>query len=537
MDRRTRAKEAGLGSGPHNRASAPIARALTLAFYRWGDPNWVAGLSLLAAAPFILAAVSAPALLSFLPTAEMIAPIADARALLEMEPGTARPTASAALLLAADAFADAPGRIHLIAKALAAALVAVPMAILSATRLPALAAALLTGELAAGLAAPFSGPSDLALAAFLLVAIALLCPAARESPARARVEGVIAAGAMFVLWTLSPAFTLGGFFVLAVAPCLGAGDNAVRLPVALAGFAALSILAEGVAPGFNLEQARIAFSMVADAPAGEARIAGGLAASAAIVVACAAIVGGAGRWRGWGVAAGIGVLASAAAILAGADPSPALLSAAAIAAFTAASPFYEALLRGRDRAGVAIALAVAALTLFWSAAHIALAGGRLLMQSAAARAAPSDIRAELALVQPGAPTIARWVAEGRFSTPEARDLFALAPVDQSAILLDAAMRARSFAARGLNVAILTGADAACVIATSRPCRAGGAEAVDSASVVLVPRLDLDPATAAAKGKAEALLYTEFRLAELTPLWEIWIRRGAGLPDGSAMQAH
>ncbi|MGE0408309.1 MAG: hypothetical protein AB7P23_03495, partial [Amphiplicatus sp.] len=82
---------------------------------------------------------------------------------------------------------------------------------------------------------------------------------------------------------------------------------------------------------------------------------------------------------------------------------------------------------------------------------------------------------------------------------------------------------------GLDVAILTGADAACVIAEKRACEADGAKAADAADVVFAPRLDLDPATAAAKGRAEALLYTEFKLVDQTALWEIWVRRGATLP--------
>ncbi|VAV91174.1 hypothetical protein MNBD_ALPHA05-2231, partial [hydrothermal vent metagenome] len=118
---------------------------------------------------------------------------------------------------------------------------------------------------------------------------------------------------------------------------------------------------------------------------------------------------------------------------------------------------------------------------------------------------------------------------GRFSTVEAREFFALAPVDQSMMLLEAAGRAKSMAAEGWGVAILTGADTACVLAERRQCEATGDAAASLANVVFVPRLDLDPATTAAIGRAEALLYTEFKLVEQTPVWEIWVRRGATVP--------
>ena len=79
-----------------------------------------------------------------------------------------------------------------------------------------------------------------------------------------------------------------------------------------------------------------------------------------------------------------------------------------------------------------------------------------------------------------------------FSTPEAREFFALAPVDQSAMLLEAASRAKAIAAEGVGVAILTGADTACVLAEARNCRADGPAAANAANVVFVPRLESRP---------------------------------------------
>ncbi len=119
--------------------------------------------------------------------------------------------------------------------------------------------------------------------------------------------------------------------------------------------------------------------------------------------------------------------------------------------------------------------------------------------------------------------------EGRFSTPEAREFFALTPVDQSAMLLEAAARARTLAANGLDIAFLTGADTACVLAEDRKCQADGPAAAEKANVIFVPRLEMDPKSAEAKGRAEALLYTQFKMVERTALWEIWVRRDSGAP--------
>ena len=121
--------------------------------------------------------------------------------------------------------------------------------------------------------------------------------------------------------------------------------------------------------------------------------------------------------------------------------------------------------------------------------------------------------------------------QGRFHDDFDRrePIFPLAPVDQSAMLLEAASRARAIAKQGLEVAILTAADTACVLTDQHNCYADGPAAATAAAVVFVPRLDLGAATAAAKGRSEALLYTQFKLVESTPLWEIWVRRGASVP--------
>ncbi|HXI88120.1 MAG TPA: hypothetical protein VNH64_11715 [Parvularculaceae bacterium] len=517
------------------RRPAPRARQLAMMLYGWCEPGWVFLIAILAALPFILAAAFSPALLSLQPTAQMIGPIADARAIAA---GAATLKSSPApfyslLLLAGDLFADAPGRIHLLAKAIAAALVAYPFAYLAAARFPAALAVLMTAALAAYVAAPFAGPQDIALAFFVMTALALICSPADQDTGRARLEGAIAGAGLVVLWIMNPAFSLAGFLALAFCPVVTGLAGAARYVAAALVFAIGAAIIEIVSPGLNVARAAAAATMfdAAAAAGGEGAIAlTGIAASAIVVIVVAGIFGGPEHWRGWGAGAALFVVALIAARLAEANATPIIVAAAALACLSTASPFYDGVFRNHDRASVSIAIAAASLTLFWTGAIVVHATGQFFLQHGAADEAPANIRAELGLVQPGGPTIARWIEEGRFSTPEARDLFALAPVDQSEMLLEAAARARKIASYGFDVAILTGADSACVIAEKRACLPNGEKAANDAKVVFVPRLDLDPATAAAKEKSQALLYTEFKLVDKTPLWEIWVRRGATLPD-------
>ncbi len=520
------------------RRPAPMARRLAKLLYGWRTPGFAAFFALLAATPFMLAAALAPALLSLAPTVDLIAPIADARAIAG---GAAPLNADPApfyslLLLAGDLFADAPGRIHLAAKALAAALVVAPLVYFSSVRFPAAMTALFAAAFAAYVAAPFSGREEIALALFLVAALAFVCAPADESRGRARLEGALGGAALFALWLSSPVFSLAGFIALSACPFLTGAEGLRRYACALLVFAALAAAGELISPGLNLVRAGAASGLFSDGVSigGESAVAlGGVAASSAIVIFCAAVFGGGEYARGWVAGLALVAVAFIAARLGGANPTPVFLVGAAVAALSVSSPFYDGVFRSHDRASTALAISAASLTLFWTAALAAHGAGQLVLQHRVAAEAPANIRAELALVQPGGPTIAKWVEEGRFSTPEARELFALAPVDQSAMLLEAAARAKKIASHGVDVAILTGADAACVIAEKRQCRADGEAAANAANVVFVPRLDLDPATAAAKGRSEALLYTEFRLAEQTPLWDVWVRRGANLPAAFA----
>ncbi|MGD9799960.1 MAG: hypothetical protein AB7F91_03415 [Parvularculaceae bacterium] len=523
---------------PAWRRPAPRARAAAMALYSWQDPGLVFILSMVAAAPFVLAAIFSPALLSLAPTVDVIAPIANARAVAS---GAAPLIAAdspfhAALLMAADVFFDSPGRIHLAAKAFAAILAVSPLAYFASARFPVAQSILLSAAVAAFVAAPFAGPLEISLAFFVALATALICAPADEGAARARSEGALCGAILFVLWTSHPIFALLGFLALSACPFLTGRRGLDRYVVSLGGALILAGLAETLAPGLNLARAEAAsgaLSSVAQKAAGSVWGLAGVAVTTGVTIAAAAIFGGREHAKGWLAAAVFLVVTLVAARIAGAQPMPLFALAATIAALSVASPFYDGLFRFHDRASVAVAGSVAAMTLFWTAAIIAQSAGQFALQFKTAASAPRDVRTAFGLVQPGGPTIARWIEEGRFSTPEARELFALGPVDQSAILLEAADRARRLSNDGLDVAFLTGADTACVIADNRACSADGPAAVRQAKVVFVPRLDFDEATAAAKGRSEALLYTEFKMVERTALWDVWVRRGVILPAGFA----
>ena len=518
------------------RRPAPMARRATMAIYSWQTPGWSFLLSVLAAIPFVLAAMFAPALISLTPTVDMLAPIAEARAIMNGgEPLQEHASPFYVLVLwAADIFADTPGRIHLLAKALSAFFIIYPMAYFSASRLPIFPAVLTTGAIAAYVAAPFSGPAEFALALFLVVSFCFVSASADNAPGRARFEGLIAGAGLYALWLLHPVFSLAGFLALSACPFLSGRCGLSRYASTLAVFAAFAALAEFLLPGINVARAEAAsgvLQMDASFYAQEGTMGlTGVAASTVLVLMSAWVFGGREHVRAWATALGFGVSAFLVARLAGANALPVFVLASAIAVFSVASPFYDGLFRAHDRASVSVALVGAALTLFWAGAILVHTGGQFALQDQVARSAPENIRTELALVQPGGPTIARWIEEGRFSTPEAREFFALAPVDQSAMLLEAASRAKTFADKGVGVAILTGPDTACILAEQRDCHVTGNAAASAANVVFVPRLDLGPETAAAKGSAEALLYTEFKLTEQTALWDIWVRRGATVPQ-------
>lgn len=520
---------------PAWRRPAPRARAVAMSLYSWQEPGFVYTMAMLAAAPFIIAALLSPALLSLAPTVDVIAPIAEARSVAAGSTSIVAHDSPFHLLLliAADIFFDTPGRIHLAAKAFAALMVAAPLAYFASARFPAAQAILLTGGLAAFVAAPFAGPLEISLAFFAALAIALVAAPADESAGRARFEGVLAGLILFALWNSHAVFTLLGFLALSACPFLTGKHALDRYFLALSAAILLAMGGEMLAPGLNVaraEAATAALSLAALKGVSGGWGLAGVGVSTAIVLFGAAIFGGREHAKGWLAAVIFLVVSFIAVRLAGAQATPLFAVAAAIAAFSVASPFYDGIFRFHDRASVSIAASAAVLTLFWTASLAAQSAGQFALQFKTAASAEKDVRAAFGLVQPGGPRIARWIEEGRFSTPEARELFALAPVDQSAILLEAADRARILTREGIDVAFLTGSDTACVIADRRACSADGAAAAKAAQVVFVPRIDFDDATAKAKGRSEALLYTEFRMVERSALWEVWVRRGVTLPS-------
>ncbi|MEO1136215.1 MAG: hypothetical protein AAFW68_06335 [Pseudomonadota bacterium] len=518
------------------RAAAPRARRAAMAVFSWREPGWSFLYAIGGAALFVAAAVFAPALLSLSPTVDLIGPIAEARAVFAGEAAFATQDAPLYLLLlaGADIFVDAPGRVHLVAKAMGAILLVYTFASLCVTRFPALFSALATAALAAFIAAPFSGAEELGLALFLACGLCFLTMTADDSASRARFEGALGGVILIALWLLNPVFALIGFVMLSACPFLTGRFALWRYVTALVIALLLAGLLEFVAPGVNAARAEAAqhLSLSALVQSSESAIGMGAAAFGALMVLTAsAVFGGAAHWRNWVSAGGLMLAGVIAAKLTNANPLPVFALSAGVACFSVASPFYDGLFRHHDRASVATSLIAAGLTLFWTGAIVLHALGQFSLQHRLTLAAPENFRTELALVQPGGPTIANWVEEGRFSTPEAREFFALTPVDQSAMLLEAADRARRITAGGLDVAFLTGADTACVLAEQRACYADGPAAAKASNVVFVPRLEMDPKTTEAKGRAEALLYTQFKMVERTALWEIWVRRDEPTPAG------
>lgn len=513
------------------RFSAPRARRLTIALYSWESPGYGFVFSLVVALAFIVFCAGSPALLSLNPTLEMLAPVAQARALAA---GSLSLTAidapfMAFLMMIADIFVDTPGRIHLVAKALAAAAIALPFAFFMAVRFPTSHTILFSAALAAFICAPFAGTAEIALSYYVAFAVAMLCAPADETRIRAALEGTASAVILFALWMTNPVFSLLGLLALAACPFVSGRRGIDRYFATILVFAGIIALSEVIFRGLNIERAdavteAFALSSVFNKPATGLV---GVGVSTLIVVFAAFVFGGREHWRSWAVSS-VFILASfIAAIIVGANAMPLFVIGAAIACLSVASPFYDGIFRAHDRASIAISASVAALTLFWTAAMVVHAGNQMVMQIRVAGSAPNEIRAELGLVQPGGPAIARWIEEGRFSTPEARELLALAPVDHSMMLLDAAARAKSIGGDTAELAILTEADTGCVIADMhRQCAATGSAAASKANIVFVPRIDFSATTGAVKASAEAMLYTDFKMIEQTPFWDVWVRREA-----------
>lgn len=516
------------------RTPAPAARAATMALYLWRDAPLAATIALGAALPVIVAALTAPALLSYAPAADLLAPIAEARA---MASGSA-PASSVSspfdlfLLLGGDLFFEAPGRIHLGAKALAALIAAALVASFACVRFSMTQTALLAAATAAYAAAPLSGPKETAFALLAAVAMAFLSAPAQETRLRAGSEGALAGLVLVALWMSSAILALFAVAALSACPFLSGRRGFIRYAAAIVAAGICIAFAEVAAPGWAAARAATvtqALSAARDVAAVSAFDVAALALGALIVLLIAAIFGGREHTRNAATAGAFLVIGWAAALVAGAEPALVFPFAAALAVFSTSSPFYDGVFRAHDRASVAVSGAAALLTLGLGASLFVQSTEQFLRQARAGAAAPSAMVEAFAIVQPPERVIANWVAEGRFASAEARALFPLTPADQSAMLIAAGAKARALGAEGYEVAILAEGDIACVIAGRRDCARDGRAAAARANIVFVPRIDLDAASAALKGRSEALLYTEFRKVDETAQWDIWVRRGVSLP--------
>lgn len=517
------------------RAPAPAARAAASLLYGWREGLSASLIALAAAAPAVIAALAAPALLTLSTTAEILAPIAEARALASGGENllSAASPFDLSLLLAADYIFETPGRIHLGAKAFAALLAAAAIAIFAAVRFSLAQTALIVSATAAFVAAPFSGAPESALALFAAVSVCFLCAPADNSLTRAIGEGALGGVLLYTLWMSNAALALTGVLALSACPFLSGARGLYRYGAALMLLAVFAAVSEILAPGLTAARAETAAASLSTA--GKTAIAApgfsiaALAPLAFGALLLSAVFGGDQHRRNWMKAFAFLAVGWAAALIAGASPAILFLVAAAIAVFSTSSPFYDGVFQTHDRASVAVSGAAALISLGLSAALIVQSAEQFLGQARAAEAAPAAAIRAFAVVQPPELTLARWVREGRFESAEARALFPLAPADQTAMLLAAAEQARALDEAGFETAILAKGDIACVMAGRRACASDGKAAAARAKVVLVPRIDLDAASADMTGKAEALLYTEFRRLNETPQWDVWIRRGVTLP--------
>jgi hypothetical protein len=525
---------------PHWRAPAPAARAATTFLYGWRDAGVASLVALAAATPAVLASLVAPALLTAAPTADLLSPIAEARAFASggVDAASAASPFDLALILAADVFFEAPGRIHLGAKAFAALLAAAALAIFAAVRFSLLQTAFLAAATAAFVAAPFSGPQEGALALLAAVAVCFLCAPADRSRARAVAEGALGGVLLFTLWMSNAALALVGVLALSACPFLSGARGLFRYGAGFLSLLALVAAAELLSPG--LASARAETAGAAFAAAGQGSGAKGvfdsaaLAPAAFIAILVSAVFGGGDHRRCWMTAFSLLAFGWAAALIVGAAPAIFFVIATAIAVFSTASPFYDGVFRAHDRASIAISGAAGVISLGLALSLILQSTHQFVRQAQAAQSAPEAVLRAFAVVQPPELAVERWVEEGRFNTAEARRLFPLTPADQTAMLLEAAKQARALDEAGFETAILASGDIACVFAGRRDCATDGRTAAARAQVVLVPRFDLDAAGADGAGKAEALLYTEFRRFETTPRWDVWIRRGVALPEAFSL---
>ncbi|MEO0878075.1 MAG: hypothetical protein AAFY22_00035 [Pseudomonadota bacterium] len=556
-----------MAASPAGRRAAPRARALTKPLYQWSTFKAAMAASLIAVSPFLVAAFLAPALMTTAPAGDIIAPIARARAFADGALDlTLSPVPFQLLIFSlADMIAAAPGRIHLVAKAIVAALIALPLAFFAARRFSLPAAAAMTGVVAAGVLAPLAGAGAWTTGLLIAAATPMLTPPATGGARLAIGEGVLAGLLLFCLWLAAPVVWIAGLAALTAAPFLSGRAGPARYLAALMALLACAGAGELLAPGLAMARAEAGAALLTDGGAWGMLLSGivtgqmisteigaadGLVASVGVVLFLAAVFGGSPAWRSWAAALGFLVIAVVAVGLAAAPFWPLLLCAAVIATFSTGSPFYDGVFDRPQPATVAIAGAAGALTLFWCAAFAVDAGRQFARQAELAERAPRDTLSALALipVTPAAPltitaldasAAGKSVAGNRFGgNAFGGDGFNGARRgDPSAILLAAAREAERWSQTGADVAILANADIACVISAPRRCFESGAAAAHAAAIVVAPRVALDALDGTAgedlsvggHATAEALLYTHFKKVSQNQFWDIWVRRGHANP--------
>lgn len=506
------------------RQAAPRARMMAAKIYGWQPPGWTFLLALGAALPAVLGILFSPAMISLAPAVETIAPVAEARAVAAGNARLAELSSpfNAIMLMVADVFADAPGRVLLVQKAIGALLVAGLFAYFASTRLPAVQAGAVSAAIAFYVAAPLAGPTEFGMALLLVCAFSFLAASADPADLRARIEGALAGLGVASLWLLNPFFALAGFLTLAACPFMSGYAGLTRYGFAFGGFALLALIAELIAPGVNGARAAASSEIVAGINSlpglpytkdNAATIAG-----VSVVLLAVAIFGGREHIRSWAPALGLVALAVIASHMMGVDPLAALVLSGAIACFSVASPFYDGIFKSHDRASVSIALSAAALIMSWAGYQVAQSLQQFGVQGAAIKDAQEMDVIDFGVVQ------ADPVDYGMEPQSNPFGYAALSIAQQSAMLLEAADLLQDAKGRGEAAALLTYADIACLLVENRECRANGADATKASTIIFVPRRSLGAATADLKARSEVLLYTEFKLVSQTPLWETWVRR-------------
>ena len=514
---------------PEWRRPAPIARSIAVVLFGWSRPALVFLACIATLTPLILFAGLAPFFLSLSSTIELIGPIADARA---ASAGVKSASATAPfyqfLLTLAERFAPTPGRIYLVAKAIAAILAAFPLAYFVAVRFPMVKAIAICIAVTAVIVAPFSGPSEIALAYFVVLAVGLLCPPTDESRNRAAFEGGLTAGLLFALWMLSPAFLVAGLLALLACTFLTGGNGLTRFASAFLSFVVIALLAELTSPGINVARTAALTGKLNGGLSGDSimttELAGG-AISALVVLFTAVVFGGREHVKAWLVSGFFALGGVIACGYAGANPALVFIAAAGMAVFSMASPFYDGVFRVHDRASIAAAVAVATLSLFWTGLVAVQVIGQLHLQRQISASSDTLLSRDYAIVHAqGQRTmeIANGIGAAGVMLKRVQEM--PAQEGHTDALREVLARLRRLTNDGVSVALLTRADTACVLVAVRRCRSNGWDAANDANVVFVPRIDLEKGAKEIRAQSEALLYTDFTLAERMLFWDVWVRR-------------